>query len=916
MVPGWVQAEVEKLGWSLLHFLWQGTVIVALYAAARRLTARWLSPQARYVLACAALLAMAVSPALTFLLIGHEPTEAGWNIPAADSQRLLTAVVALWIAGVLAFSIRLLGGWRFTARLLSLSNGAAREWQQTLDRLGGLVGVRRAVRLLVSPLVEVPTVIGWLRPAILLPVDFLAGLPAGHIDALLAHELAHIRRHDYLANILQRVAETLLFYHPGIWWISEQIRAEREKCCDDLAVAVSGDALAYARALAELELRQPRMQTLVPAANGGVLVDRIRRLIEPAHATAEKLPGAATAWAMTLLWLVGIAMALTRAVPATGPTVPAARRTPMKSAAHVRPLVTVAVHARDTLLYDPLLRTHTAARAFIRPAVAVSRPRVPVLAADPPPLANDAAGDFDDGLAKLAKMPAIPAPPPAEPAVIAFRAATRLVQIDVVARRGGSAAKGLNKDDFVVLDNGRPQQIALFSADAQLGGEEALATAGDGAVSNRLAGAANGTVVLMDQTNTSPSDQAVAIRRVADFLRGRGERRPTTEPIGIYVFGRQGTPRVIQELTTEPALLSEAADTLRRLAPFHNDAADMVERAIETSDCVQAVARHLAGVPGRKNLIWISSGFPLMAMAGSDVRADFNPQMEAAARALTDAGVAFYAVDARGLAGAAPPMAPIPNAESPGPQLLNRAANFSNPISMPLGFTYSAEVAAFGAEAQRAGPENSAFARLADLTGGLAFFDSNAIDDSIGKALDDASHGYTLAFYAETGGEDGAWHTLKVRVKQRRINLRYREKYFAPGTAGSEVNAASLRTLLKDPLEATGIELTARAAPDRQRPGFGQVHVSIDLHHVHLENQDHCWVGAVDVAFLKEGARAASLTEGRLRIPEDRLAGALENGLTIDDSIAMDDKPGALHIVAQDRATGLAGTVRLPPIER
>jgi len=106
------------------------------------------------------------------------------------------------------------------------------------------------VRLLISALVQVPTVIGWLRPVVLVPVGALSGLPAEYLEALLLHELAHVRRHDYLVNILQSVAEALLFYHPAVWWVSGHIRAERELCCDDVAVAVSGDALTYARALA------------------------------------------------------------------------------------------------------------------------------------------------------------------------------------------------------------------------------------------------------------------------------------------------------------------------------------------------------------------------------------------------------------------------------------------------------------------------------------------------------------------------------------------------------------------------------------------------------------------------------------------------------------------------------------------
>src|SRR6185295_2411884 len=126
--------------------------------------------------------------------------------------------------------------------------------------------------------VQAPTVVGWLRPVVLVPVGALAGLPADQVEALLLHELAHIRRHDYLVNILQNVAESLLFYHPAVWWISGHIRAERELCCDDMAVFVCGDSLSYARALAQLESFRPA-QVSALAANGGSLADRIARLL-------------------------------------------------------------------------------------------------------------------------------------------------------------------------------------------------------------------------------------------------------------------------------------------------------------------------------------------------------------------------------------------------------------------------------------------------------------------------------------------------------------------------------------------------------------------------------------------------------------------------------------------------------------
>jgi GWxTD domain-containing protein len=135
------------------------------------------------------------------------------------------------------------------------------------------------VSLLESCLAEVPTVIGHFRPVILMPVGMLAGLSPAQIESILLHELGHIQRHDYLVNSLQRCIEGLLFYHPAAWWISSVIRTEREHCCDDLAVSISGDPHEYARALAALE--QNRFSPAAVAATGGSLVKRIHRLLYP-----------------------------------------------------------------------------------------------------------------------------------------------------------------------------------------------------------------------------------------------------------------------------------------------------------------------------------------------------------------------------------------------------------------------------------------------------------------------------------------------------------------------------------------------------------------------------------------------------------------------------------------------------------
>src|SRR5215471_4750401 len=208
----------------------------------------------------------------------------------------------MWFAGAAACSVRLLAGW-ISATSLRRSHHAPAPpaWQQALDRLMKRMHVSRPVRLLATDRVDSPSVVGWLRPVILAPAGVLCGLAPEQVEALLAHELAHVLRHDYLVNLLQGVAEAVLFYHPAVWWVSSQIRAERELCCDDLAVAASGDVLTYARALAELETLRPSRARLAIAADGGSLLKRIARLIEPARPTGS----AGAAWAMSVLLILG-----------------------------------------------------------------------------------------------------------------------------------------------------------------------------------------------------------------------------------------------------------------------------------------------------------------------------------------------------------------------------------------------------------------------------------------------------------------------------------------------------------------------------------------------------------------------------------------------------------------------------------
>jgi GWxTD domain-containing protein len=299
LLETWVQTPLAAaLGWTLLHSLWHGAIITALLAAALLATR---SPRIRYVAACVAMLMMLLAWGFTFLHVMPEaaqnpralkaPFPPGWIVPASidaagPSNPLLAAIAPwlapIWITGVWIFYVRHIAGWMSANRLRRRGVCCAPErWQQELVRLSARLRLSRPVQLLESCFIDAPIVLGHFRPLILTPMGLLAGLPPAQIEAILLHELAHIRRYDYLANILQRLVEGLLFYHPAVWWMSRVISAERENCCDDVAVATSGNAHEYAVALAALEQNRWSAREPAVAATGGSLVKRIRRLLYP-----------------------------------------------------------------------------------------------------------------------------------------------------------------------------------------------------------------------------------------------------------------------------------------------------------------------------------------------------------------------------------------------------------------------------------------------------------------------------------------------------------------------------------------------------------------------------------------------------------------------------------------------------------
>jgi beta-lactamase regulating signal transducer with metallopeptidase domain len=367
MTDGWAASPTaHAIAAAIVDSIWQGAAI-GLAAAAVLRALRRASPNVRYLVSCAALLLLAAVFAST--VVRHagdagvaqvapltdaaqrapapparasvpalpgahalEPASTGMAAPPVHSWRLRVdawaiVLVPLWLLGVCLCSARLALAWAHVRRLRRAPLTALpRPLHARLEQIVSTVGVRRALRIAESAMVQVPMVVGWLRPIVLLPASALSGLAPSQLEAIVAHEIAHIRRHDFVVNIVQSAVEVLLFYHPACWWLSRQIRDAREQCCDDIAVAACGDSHSYASALATLEELRGDSVALTLAASDGPLLRRIRRLVAPRTTDAGPawIAAVVPAAGLTALLLATsiVASAAQSAAPSAGRTIP------------------------------------------------------------------------------------------------------------------------------------------------------------------------------------------------------------------------------------------------------------------------------------------------------------------------------------------------------------------------------------------------------------------------------------------------------------------------------------------------------------------------------------------------------------------------------------------------------------------
>lgn len=331
---------LQALGWGVLHFLWQGALLALMLKGMF-----WLfrfSPSARYLLSWSTLLVMLAIFISTTVLsyqyihvhdeprLIHAPVDdeivrlpltsvstEGSAVPLLDNhsetpllvlfqQSLAASIVWLavgWALGFFVLLLKLIGGWAYLQYLIRTSVMASDHWQCYTHDLAHRLGMATRVVVRESNRVRSVFTANWLRPVILMPAGLLTGLRPDHLEAVLLHELAHIRRYDYVFNLIQSLIEAVLYFHPAVWWVSHQARIAREHRCDDIAVAACGNSLTYAKALTDAQ--SFAMVSLTSSLGGASLFDRVARLLTSKTSRTSRL-GLVTALSCLLLLFAGM----------------------------------------------------------------------------------------------------------------------------------------------------------------------------------------------------------------------------------------------------------------------------------------------------------------------------------------------------------------------------------------------------------------------------------------------------------------------------------------------------------------------------------------------------------------------------------------------------------------------------------
>jgi VWFA-related protein len=504
-----------------------------------------------------------------------------------------------------------------------------------------------------------------------------------------------------------------------------------------------------------------------------------------------------------------------------------------------------------------------------------------------------------------------------------FRTGARLVTVDVVVRNNQGPVRGLTKDDFTLQDKGKPQTISLFSVTDSASTAQKADPLPANVVSNRQNNAGemprSATVILFDRLNTpAPLDQATVRTKTLAFL---ASLKPT-DRVGFYSLGtglimatdfndEAGPLAQAAKRLTSPNQPPSADERGQRVEALLKEALtpmqqqDMRVRTAITSQALQTIARHLAGVPGRKTLVWVLSDFPLTYGESTDRRTNYTDEVNRAANTLAEANVAAYLMDPRGVT--------ISNAATSGSDLPGTTSPTEGSL-MPKGRNTAAAEAPQSIGLSGTETMNT----IAKVTGGAVYHQSNDISVDIRKVMEEADIAYTLGFYVEEKALDGKSHDLNVKLSKKPetngASLRYRKNYLA--LASKQQPRPTMNELVDDAFDATSIGVMAAAAPDPSKPGVHQVQVRVDMGNLQFEHRGDKWVAAFDLGLAMEtgagGAPQVSNKSMSLNLSDDQLKQGLAAGLLVDNAVPSPTKPVRLRVVVQDKSSGLAGSVRIP----
>lgn len=514
-----------------------------------------------------------------------------------------------------------------------------------------------------------------------------------------------------------------------------------------------------------------------------------------------------------------------------------------------------------------------------------------------------------------------------------LRVATRLVQVNVIVTdKHGEPVTGLTKDDFSLLDSGKPQSISFFAEETnQLSNAPAMQTAAlttappGHTFSNRFdekAGVPTSvTVILIDYLNTHVTDMAFARQQVIKFL----HQLQPQDRVALYELKSQ--LRILHDFTTDADSLLRALDKstnteTHQMAGSDFDASDTgdaqvdamidssnamvsqfftTDRVTKTADAIESIASHLTGLPGRKNLVWVSGSFPNQIIgADNDPLAvqSFGGDIENAAEALNNANVAIYPVDARGLI---PPVNITAAARNPGPS--------ARRVQGPPPAT----------QIHPARENFDTMNMLAERTGGRAFYNNNDIKGAVRKAIDDSRVTYVLSYYPNDVAWDGHFHEIKVEVKKPSIEVRYRRGYFAFLESPENVNAGKLKIAdaVNSPLESTELGITI-VADAIDVPGARQIktQLKLDPRQMRFEQKGDRWADKVDVVWVQLGADGKTLDVTTQTLDLNLMQRTYDNiqkdGLKVSGTLHVRDDVAEVRFVARDEGTGAVGSLNLP----